>query len=72
MELLKVENTDQLSFFTGFKQLKHLIIYEWNQTIELDNIFDPKNIHYLECNHVKNVNFLNIFKNLRSLKLTMF
>lgn len=42
MEFLKVENIDQLSFFTGLKQLKHLIISEWSQTINLNDMFDPK------------------------------
>jgi hypothetical protein len=48
--------------------LKHINIRRWDEMIDLDDIFDPSKILYLEADlmHLKQ---LPLFTNLRSLKL---
>jgi hypothetical protein len=48
--------------------LKHINIHRWDEMIDLDDIFDPSKILYLEADlmHLKQ---LRLFTNLRSLKL---
>jgi hypothetical protein len=51
--------------------LKHINIERWNEMIDLDDIFDPSKILYLEADlmHLKQ---LRLFTNLRSLKLNTY
>ena len=51
LESLKVSNTTQLVCFTGLKLLKNIGIYDWNEMIDLDGIFDPSKILYLQIWH---------------------
>ena len=48
LESLKVSNTIQLVCFTGLKLLTNIGIGDWNEMIDLDEIFDPSKILDLE------------------------
>ena len=41
LESLKVSNTMQLVCFTGLKLLTNIVIRDWDEMIDLDDIFDP-------------------------------
>ena len=41
LESLRVQNTKQLLCFTGLKLLKNIGIRDWDEMIDLDDIFDP-------------------------------
>jgi hypothetical protein len=67
LESLIVENERLFSIFTGLISLKHINIDRWDEMIDLDDIFDPSKILYLEADlmHLKQ---LRLFTNLRSLE----
>ena len=44
LESLNVYDTMQLVCFTGLKLLTKIGIYDWNEMIDLDDIFDPSKI----------------------------
>ena len=48
LESLKVTNTSQLVCFAGLKLLTNIGIGDWNEMIDLDDIFDPSKILYLQ------------------------
>ena len=51
LESLKVRNTSQLVCFTGLKLLTNIVIGDWNEMIDLDDIFDPSKILDLEIRY---------------------
>ena len=44
LESLRVQNTKQLLCFTGLKLLKNIGIRDWDEMIDLDDIFDSSKI----------------------------
>ena len=43
----------QLVCFTGLKLLTNIGFYDWDEMIDLDDIFDPSKILYLEIVTIK-------------------
>ena len=48
LQTLRVDNSIQLTYFTGLKTLKQIYIKIWHQEIIIDDIFDPLKIFDLE------------------------
>ena len=48
LESLKVSNTSELVCFARLKLLTNIGIGDWNEMIDLDDIFDPSKILYLQ------------------------
>ena len=67
---LRVNNTEQVSYFTRLMSLKYIQIACWDKRIEIDEVFDPSKILELEIGDINSFEVFPIsqFKNLRSLK----
>ena len=70
LQSLRVNNTEQLSYFTRFMSLKHIQIACWDKRIDIDEVFDPSKILELDIGDINSfeVFHISLFTNLRSLK----
>ena len=67
---LRVNNTEQLSYFTRLMSLKHIQIACWDKRIDIDEVFDPSKILEVDIGDINcfEVFPITLFTNLRSLK----
>ena len=72
LQSLTVDNMRLLKNFSKLQQLKHFHHTGKVKIYEFDEIFDPSQILELSIDGEPNSKFLNLFSNLRSLKLYHF